>query len=524
MRWFIAANSTATTDMGQPNTPELPPPQDAKRRMVRAELMGSHTHRAINGIEVHVWIRDGKFIARGRYDRRQFGKSLGSKEVEAISRLRKILTDLEAGAFVAPREENKRQLSIGIIPRLTFRQLISEFLAIKRKLKGKNTANDYCARLNHVLDFAELPKNLKRWPLAANCNAEFAIELRVFLHQRSTTRNGRSGGAPKTLSARQIRNVLECVRSVISWAQRADVRKLPVQFANPFSVDLIGKRPSKDPLRDDPIPLARRIELVHLMDRWQLCNLTISLLLPVRPEEAAGILISDVNFDKSWFEIGTRLGGADYTKESTSFKLPFPHELRPILRACIGQRLEGPLLRSRKAFEKFTAPPLASRNHLEELIAATNAKAAPETICSEQDRKALFRRLLCKLGGISEDQLGCEYKKLFRELSLGGCYLYLLRSSVTTSMREAKVPMLEMRYLTSHSVSDILNTYTNLDPVGAMNLYFDQVRPLLEAITHRAIELGIAPSPIELAPDEGACLEKPVCQPHIPVDASRRGD
>lgn len=44
-------------------------------------------------------------------------------------------------------------------------------------------------------------------------------------------------------------------------------------------------------------------------------------------------------------------------------------------------------------------------------------------------------------------------------------------------MKNANLPHLEMRYLTSHSTNDILNEYTPLDPVGAMRRYFDTIGP-----------------------------------------------
>ena len=57
--------------------------------------------------------------------------------------------------------------------------------------------------------------------------------------------------------------------------------------------------------------------------------------------------------------------------------------------------------------------------------------------------------------------------------------------------RPANLAHLEMRYLTSHSTDDILNQYASLDPVRAMNLYFDTIRPLLGAIRERAVALGL---------------------------------
>ena len=58
-------------------------------------------------------------------------------------------------------------------------------------------------------------------------------------------------------------------------------------------------------------------------------------------------------------------------------------------------------------------------------------------------------------------------------------------------MKDANLPHLEMRYLTSHSTDDILNQYASLDPVRAMSLYFDTIRPLLGAIRERGMALGL---------------------------------
>lgn len=74
--------------------------------------------------------------------------------------------------------------------------------------------------------------------------------------------------------------------------------------------------------------------------------------------------------------------------------------------------------------------------------------------------------------------------------------LYTLRGSVTTSMKRANLPHLEMKYLTSHSIDDIMNVYTSLDPVGAMKQYFDTIQPLLMAITERATVLGLTDTPV----------------------------
>jgi hypothetical protein len=86
-----------------------------------------------------------------------------------------------------------------------------------------------------------------------------------------------------------------------------------------------------------------------------------------------------------------------------------------------------------------------------------------------------------------------EFKRLLAAIGVSnGATLYTLRSSVTTGMKDANLPHLEMRYLTSHSTDDILNQYASLDPVRAMNLYFDTIRPLLGSIRERAEVLGLA--------------------------------
>ena len=41
------------------------------RKMVRSELMGDHTHETSVGVNVHIYERDGKYLARGRLFRKQ---------------------------------------------------------------------------------------------------------------------------------------------------------------------------------------------------------------------------------------------------------------------------------------------------------------------------------------------------------------------------------------------------------------------------------------------------------------------
>jgi hypothetical protein len=126
-----------------------------QRRMLRAELMGRHTHRTLNGVEVHIWRRGGKFLARGSIRKRRFGETLGAEIIEAESRLRRILSEIEHGTYLAPTEARQRPLKHGPPPRLDFRQLVDRYLSIMRPLRGKKTAADYRARLLPVIEYCE---------------------------------------------------------------------------------------------------------------------------------------------------------------------------------------------------------------------------------------------------------------------------------------------------------------------------------------------------------------------------------
>ena len=71
----IATSPANTTDFGP-------------RRMVRAELMGSHSHATLTGVQVHVWRRGERYLGRGRLHGVAFGETLGKDANAANARLR----------------------------------------------------------------------------------------------------------------------------------------------------------------------------------------------------------------------------------------------------------------------------------------------------------------------------------------------------------------------------------------------------------------------------------------------------
>jgi hypothetical protein len=467
-----------------------------RRRMVRAELLGQHSHQTTDGQSVHVWVRDNKYLARGRHQGRAFGQDLGADKRDATAALRRLLVQLEDGTFQPPSEARKRILKAQSVPRNSVRQLCDAFLVEKRKLRGRKTAGDYRNRLAPLVEFSEQPDVVRCWRLAADIDRDYVVRFAAFLHQRKTSRNGRAAAKERPLSPSQIFNILDCARTVFFWGRRPEVGQLPSAFGNPFTEDLVGSRPKKDPLRPTIFPIELRAALVRRMDPWQLCQLGMALVLPLRPEDYTGLLISEVDFDVRQLCFGTRLGGWDFNKGKQTYRVPFPIELEPLLRSCVAGRNDGPLLRQRTIVDGRRQPKLQVDSIQEIRESFERAKAAAETdaIQAKQDGKRLFRRLLLDMGGVSSDSLAKEFNQLTREAKVPtGARFYDLRGSVTTDLKDARVDRLIQLYVTGHSLApEILSNYVSLKLEEDMRGYFRHIRPLLDSIQTRAVQLGLS--------------------------------
>lgn len=464
------------------------------RRMARAELLGRHTHRTRDGVGVHVWERGGKFLARGSYAGRRFGVTLGDSVDAAESELRHLLVRFDNGTFQRPCEARKQILKTGVTPRCSLRELCNAFLAEKRRTRGRKTVEDYRSRLAPVIEFAELPEFRRRWPLAMDLDRTFAIELKSFLLRRKVSRNGRAAGAERPVSSRHVHNSLSTLRTMLEWARRPDVNQLPSSFANPVAPEIVGRIERKDPLREIKLPQERRIAMVREMDVWQLCHFAVPFLLPLRPDEYTGLLVSDVDFENRWLRFGTRLGGHDFNKGRQEFRVPFPDAIRRLLEHCVAGRAEGPLFLRRLIFARLqdTGVIAATAHGLEVEFGQIVGQLPADEVQAEQDYKRHFRRLLRKLGGASCDSFRREFHVLLeRTGATAGIRLYDLRGSINSELEHAGVSHLVQRYVTGHTTRDILHDYVTLDPVAEMQKYFDRSRPLLEAIVNQAERLGL---------------------------------
>ena len=240
-----------------------------------------------------------------------------------------------------------------------------------------------------------------------------------------------------------------------------------------------------------------RIQLVGQMDVWQLCQLSLALVLPLRPEDFTGLLISEVDMFGRVFHFGSRLGGWDFNKGQQCFRVPFPQELDPLLAHCIAGRSAGPLLRQRTMVDGRRRPKVvvSTAAEIEEVFSREMAAAKPGTIQAKQDGKRLFRRLLRAMGGVSEDSLAKEFDQVLTSADLPsppGTRFYDLRGSVTTDLKDAKVDPLVRRYVTGHSLEpDIMSRYESINLQAEMQPYFEHIKPLVNAITARSRQLSL---------------------------------
>jgi integrase len=472
---------------------------ETRGRMVSAELNGRHTYKTDTGRAVHIYTRDECYIARGWWEGQAYGVTLGSDPARAEGAMRRLQTELEAGTFVPPSMNADRQINTKVCLPISTRQLVDLFLTDKRKKLGSDTAANYASRLTHLLEYADDAAILRKYKHASNVDYNFAVDFSRFLRSRRVKPNGKPGADEVPISPRQIHNVLDTARSLFNWAKQPKINKLPASFLNPFDNEIVGQPPKKDPLRPNPWPLEARIRLVGAMDAWQLCHFAIPLVLPLRPEDYCGLLIQEVDFDRRTLQFGFRADGHDFNKGRQSFRTPYPVEIEPYLRLCMGERTAGPLLRSRAVFEGRRSPSrtVSSSCDVDRLFQTAIASANAKHVQCANDAKGVIRSTILKMGGVSEDAMGKEFRTLRDRAGCGDGRLYDLRGACNTEMHRHGVSLLAQRYLTGHTLQDIQAEYVSLDPATEMAPYFASLTPLFTAMAARAAELGLR---VDLSP------------------------
>lgn len=237
-----AAQASAIPDPADASPP-LPSRSSSDRRMVRAELLGHHEHETPGGTTVLVYVRNGRFLARGSWNGGRFGETLPAGEADAKARLCQIIAEIGAGTYVPPSQASRRLVRRGLSPRLSVRDIAANYLDNIRDRRGRKTAADYKARLMPVLEFAERRDVRLRCPAAVDIDVKWATDLRTFLYDRKVTPNGHPMAAARPMSARQVHNVLSTVAMMLNHARDPRVNRLPLTFTNPFTRELVGTRP-----------------------------------------------------------------------------------------------------------------------------------------------------------------------------------------------------------------------------------------------------------------------------------------
>lgn len=462
--------------------------------MIRAELMGKHSFPCGDGKQIHIFEREGRYIARGRIDGSAFGETLGSDPDAAEKRLLAMLAELNNGTYRPPSHVGRKQKKRVATGKVSIQELIDAYIGDVRRRKGKRTAARYRNWLNHLIAYIQRPDVARRYPNAIHLDRDFVMDFIAFLNQRYVPRNGREAAKLAPMSRKGIREILDRFRALLVFAKKPDVNLLPVDFNIPVSRDLLPAVGSRDPLTRAALTLEARIQLVGRMDAWQLTHIAPSLVFPCRPEEMAGLLIEEIDWINQSIRFGDRFDGCDFTKGHQSWTLPVPREIMTLLCHAAGFRFTGPVLQSRRFYEHRAVSKikLVVSGHFKDEVLKALQKARPET---PQDAKVIVHKILRKCGGVSTDELRKEFKRACRAAGLGDkVTFYKCREAVTSDYETINMPMLQRRYVTGHSGSDILNTYTTFQweqLKSELAKHWTYIEPLLAAISRRAEELGI---------------------------------
>jgi integrase len=448
------------------------------RKMVKSCINGQDCFEAADGTKVSIYRRGNKFMGRGRFNGKQFGQQLGKTEGEAAVKLRSVLHELDNGIFIPPSLQRKQAVRRRVANvSLDLGELVNQFLNHVGKTKGAKTKTAYLDRLRPVLEFEDKPENRRRWPKASAIDGDFVTELLAWL--RITTFQDKSG-QPRFRKEKTVRNILEALRTCLNWARRAENRLLPSDFEMPVTQERLGIEAPKDPYRPNPLSEQDKIRIVNAATDYELVVIALFILLADRADELAGICIGDVDLKRRHLLFGINNPDLNFTKGHTAFRIPYPAALDGLINRMINGRAQGPLIR------QVTAQ-IRGNNQPVDLIAAWNAEAirVPLMVRTPNDKKALFRRVMRENGGASADNIGKLFAKIAKRAGLKNIQPGFCRDSATQLMLRSGMSHLALRYLTSHSTNDIINTYTGLDIDDEIGRYFSMVPNLVQAIAIR---------------------------------------
>ena len=250
----------------------------------------------------------------------------------------------------------------------------------------------YDSRLYHIRAFAEQPDIRKKYPKAQDIDADHIALLATFLRHRKVSRNGHFSAEQKLMSERTRSEVLHRLKEALFWGVRNHM--MPHDYGLPEIKQFIGRRMMKNPLREPSFALERRKRLVKIADAYQLITLSLQLVLPLRPEQVSGLLITDIDWTRRMLSFGTRFNGNDFTKGKTDFNVPFPEQLCPLLRRAVSNRVDGPVFLRRSVFEGQEKPNIliSAIGDLEQAIHTALAEDSSKDLKAAGDAKDIDRK------------------------------------------------------------------------------------------------------------------------------------
>ena len=456
----------------------------SNRKMVKSCINGQDFFEAADGTKVSIYHRGKQFMGRGSFNGRQFGQQLGKTECEAAVKLRSVLHELDNGIFIPPSHQRKQAVRRRVANvSLDLGELINQFLNHVGKTKGKKIKTAYMDRLRPVLQFENKPENRRRWAKASTIDGDFVTELLAWL--RITPFQDKSG-QPRFRKEKTVRNILEALRTCLNWARRAENRLLPGDYLMPVTQDILGKEAAKDVFRPNPLSEADKIKIIQRATDHELTVIALFILLAERADELAGLCIEDVDLNSRHLLFGINNSDVNFTKGHTAFRIPYPAELDGLIKTLINGRDQGPLVRQVSFQGK-------KEKQSVDLMAKWRAEASqkPANVGTMNDKKTLFREVMRKAGGASADYIGKLFAKIAKRAGLENIQPGFCRDSVTHLMERSGMSHLSLRYLTSHSTNDILNTYTGLDIDVEMGKYYAMVPSLVQAIASRFPSLPV---------------------------------
>ena len=455
-----------------------------KRVMLKSSINGQGAFRAANGTVVSIYRRDGSYMGRGTFNGKQFGQQLGKTEGEAAVKLRSVLHELDNGIFIPPIDQKKQAVRRRVANvSLDLGELVNQFLNHVGKTKGAKAKTTYLDRLRPILEFENNLVNRRRWPKASNIDGDFVTELLAWL--RITPFQAKSG-QPRFRKEKTVRNILEALRTCLNWARRAENRLLPGDYLMPVTQEILGKEPPKDPFRPNPLSEDDKIKIIQEASDDELTVLALFILLADRADELAGLCIEDVDLNRRHLMFGINNTDLNFTKGHTAFRIPYVQALDGLINSLIAGRSQGPLIRQ-VSYQNEVAPQSVDLGATWQVEAAK----APSRVRTSNDKKELFREVMRINGGASADYIGKLFAKVAKRAGLRGLQPGFCRDSVTHLMERSGMTHLSLRYLTSHSTNDILNTYTGLDIDGEMAKYYAMVSGLVQAIASRFPSLPV---------------------------------